>query len=151
MNLRNRSQSNKKNLRIKNIQVLKAATGKKRRFTDPGNGKSGVIEGFRRKKADRKLYFVQEKKAQLPNDMMKLVKLDLVKDDTIWNYEKEISKLKQKIIRSELGEGGKEKKRLKQKETELQQNNQFLNEEMQNSVLEEKRILDIGKELVLKK
>jgi hypothetical protein len=91
-----------------------------------------------------KLYFVAEKKEELSIDPMHLIKLDLVKENTINEYNTEINKIKRKIeSENQNGERVYEKK-LEEIQKQVKENSQLLTDEMQNNLLNEKRVEQIG-------
>ena len=94
---------------------------------------------------DHKLYFNSEKREDLPYDPMNLIKLDLVKEHTINEYNKEIRKIKRKIA-NEKQNGDKEyETQLRDIQNTIKENSNILTEEMQNNLLNEKNINQIGK------
>jgi hypothetical protein len=91
------------------------------------------------------LYFVNEKKNDLPNDKVKLVKYDLLKDKTIKSYQKQISILQKNLLSEMSNPHSNYDNSLQRAELKYRVNSSNLNREMIKQTTELARIKEIGK------
>jgi DNA-binding protein H-NS len=76
---------------------------------------------------DDKLYFLLENRNQLPSDILQLTKLDLVKDETISHYNRNIHRLEEDILSSSNTNASRLEWNVNKIELEFQQNQHTLN------------------------
>ena len=91
------------------------------------------------------MYFISEIRVELPVDMMKLVKLDMIKDQTIANLTREIRKTEEKIRAAKTSEDIEAKKKFNTVEKEMRVNGRKMNEELQDQLLMHQKIVNIGR------
>jgi hypothetical protein len=159
VNLRNRS------LGLKNRRVINSKSKKmsiKRLFVKKGEQLFLIFFPFspfifvrkltlvaKKKEVNLDLYFVDEKKRELPKDLINLVKLDMIKKETISNFNKKIKVLKTNMNVKSV-ETNDMIKDYNQSKVNLQNNSQMLNREKIQQEIQFQEIDKISKSILNK-